>query len=131
MKYSAAIIIFLLSHCHRRAITTAPLPASGQVVRSYVDTLYDTLRYYAKLTDTVRLERTVLALRYDTLRNLVQIAQVVKTPIRSDTVRLTQYVITQTSQPATTPPPRGLAWWVWALVGAGAVIAILLLLKLK
>ena len=126
MKHSVIMLTLLLSHCPRKVIVATP-PPGGQVVRSYVDTLYDTLRYFAKLEDTVRLERTALVLRYDTLRNVVQVSQVLKTPMRVDTVRLTQYVITQ--QPAPSPPSApGMACWVWVAMGVG-VLALLILIK--
>lgn len=111
--------------CTRKPFTSAPPPAAD-IVRTHVDTLYDTLRYFAKVNDTIRLERTILAIKYDTIHNLIQISQVVKTPVRTDTVRLTQYVITQEpTKPNSTALPK-----VW-LVGIAVLVVLTIFVTLR
>lgn len=129
--YVLALIVVL--GCSRKANKV-----SGQVFygsASKWDTIYDTLRYFVPVPihkpETVITERSKVVLKLDTVRRVIQVGQVVKTPIA---IRETTKVVIHHTHEAQGKVDRRRFdfWWgfvIFALCTAGLWLAWRLLIK--
>lgn len=114
MRWISILIAgLILLGCNKKAhgrIEALPVP-SAQVV-SRVDTIYDTLRVWVPVGETLRVDKVLLTTRYDTLRNLVQITQVRPQVLRTDTVTIerSQVIIQPQTTTQTQETPKGITW---------------------
>jgi hypothetical protein len=76
---------------------------------------YETLSVYVPLQETVHVQNQSFVVRYDTLRQLVQLTQVQRIPVRAETVKT--YVSVPVVAPAPAPAVEPAARWAWWVVG--------------
>jgi len=95
----------------------------------------ETLRYAVPVGDTVRFERQVVTLRYDTLRGVVHIQEVRKVPVVAETVRTFVPVVSPIQayypQLEVRQPERRIPWkWIVAALAGWIVVAAIVVLRL-
>ena len=85
---------------------------------------YETLSVFVPVAETVRVQGQAYVVKYDTLRNVVQLTHVQKVPFVAETVRSYIPIVTPVPQPAEPPPPARTWWPCWLVLGL-IVIAVI------
>jgi hypothetical protein len=78
---------------------------------------YETLSVYVPLAETVHVQNQSFVVRYDTLRQLVQLTQVQRIPVRAETVKTYVSVPVVAHAPTPTPAVDAPSRWAWWVVG--------------
>jgi hypothetical protein len=100
-------------------------PALTRVEEVRVVERYETLSVYVPLAETVRVQGQAYVVKYDTLRNVVQLTHVQRVPFVAETVRSYIPIVTPVPQPVETPPPAARTWWPgWLVLGLIAIAVI-------
>lgn len=124
-----AVLFVVLYGCGKRSNPTTVHALHGSAFRW--DTIYDTLRYFVPVPiekpETVITERAKVILRLDTVRRVIQVGQVVKTPVA---VRETTRVVIHQTVEAPRKAERR-TWWVWTFLIIFAVCTVGLWLAWK
>jgi len=84
---------------------------------------YETLSVYVPLAETVRVQGQAYVVKYDTLRNVVQLTHVQRVPVVAETVRSYVPVIVPRHEEVLARPTR--QWWPgWLTLGLIAIAVI-------
>lgn len=124
------VLLAVLFGCGKKSNPPAPYVLYGSASRW--DTMYDTLRYFVPVPiekpETVITERAKVILRLDTVRRVIQVGQVVKTPVA---VReTTRVVVQQVVEAPRRAERRTWGFWTFLIIFAVCTVGLWLAWKL-
>lgn len=118
----------LIAACSKK-VSPAAVASRSAVLQA------ETLKYAVPVGDTVRLERQVITLRYDTLKGVVHIQEIRKVPVVAETVRTFVPVVSPIQayypQMEARRPERRTPWkWIAAAIAGWVVAAAVAVIRL-